>query len=262
MKYRAAVATLAAVPLAFGLAACGGQPEATGYRPSAPAETPVATKTAAPIEKAPVTRLNRVTFVPAMNSALTKQKSWRLVGTMTVDGTTVMTMDGFQTADPPAMSMTMTSGETGGKSFKVLTVGKTAYLSIPGMTPAGKYVKLKGAQTGDVGQMLDGGDPTKIFKSFGGGVGSVKFVRAERIGGQLLDRYDVSIDTAKAFGLQGRKLPAEAPKTTTYSLWMDKAHLVRRMSFDLLGVSMVMSMTDYNKPVHIVAPPASKVVSR
>ncbi|TDW60952.1 hypothetical protein [Kribbella pratensis] len=265
MKYRAAVATLAAVPLALGLAACGNSdPKATGYRPSIPAETPTAvtTKTAPPIVKAPAARLNRVTFVPAMNSALTKQKSWRIVGKMTVDGTTVMTMDGFQTAKPPAASLTMTGGAFGGKSFKVLAIGKTAYLSIPGMTPAGKYLKVTGAQAGDVGQMLDGGDPTKIVKSFGGGVGSVNFVRSERIDGELLDRYDVSISTAKALNLQGRKLPAGAPRTITYKLWMDKSHLVRRMTFELEGLSMVMTMSDYNKPVHITTPPASKIVTR
>ena len=48
--------------------------------------------------------------------------------------------------------------------------------------------------------------------------------------------------------------------TLTYSMWMDKSHLVRRMSFDLGGVSMVMTMSDYNKPVSITAPPASKIV--
>ncbi|MEU4190288.1 hypothetical protein AB0E69_00165 [Kribbella sp. NPDC026611] len=264
MKLRAALASVAAVPLALGLAACGGdKPAATGYKPSTPTETPVVVNTAAPLKAKPTTaRLNRVTFVPAMNAALTKQKSWHIVGKMTANGSTVMTMDGFQTANPPAASLTMSGGDFEGKTFKVLAIGNAAYLSIPGMTPAGKYLKVKGAQAGDVGQMLDGGDPTKILKSFGAGVGSVKFVRSERIDGQLLDRYDVVLSTAKALGLQGKKLPAGAPRTMTYSLWMDKAHLVRRMAFDFSGVSMLITMSDYNKPVRITAPPASKIVTR
>ena len=54
MKFRAAIAAVATVPLALGLAACGNdQPEATGYKPSAPASTPVATTTAAPAEAGP-----------------------------------------------------------------------------------------------------------------------------------------------------------------------------------------------------------------
>ncbi|WP_329004274.1 hypothetical protein OHA18_12835 [Kribbella sp. NBC_00709] len=262
MKLYTAVATVAAVPLALGLAACGnGDPKGTGYRPSIPAETPtaIATRTAAPIEKVPAARLNRVTFVPAMNSALTKQKSWRITGTMTVNGTTAMTMNGVQTAQPSAMSMEMSGAAFGGRTAKMIQIKNVAYVSIPGTTPGGKFVRIK-ASDGDLGQLIDSGDPTTIFKSFGANLGGVKFVGAETVGGQALDRYDVTVDTAKALALQHKKLPAGAPKTLTYSLWMDKAHLVRRMSFDLLGVSMLMTMTDYNKAVQITAPPASKIV--
>lgn len=257
MRIRAALVTVVAVPLALGLAACDNH-QPTGYRPSAPADTPaaVSTKTTAPLKTA---RLNRVTFVPAMNSALTKQKSWRITGRMTVNGTVGMTMNGVQTAQPSAMSMEMSGAAFGGKTAKMIQIKNVAYVSIPGTTPSGKFVKIK-ASAGDLGQLIDNSDPTTIFKSFGSNIGSVKFAGVETVGGQTLDRYDVSVDTASALALQHKKLPAGAPKTLTYSLWMDKAHLVRRMSFDLLGVSMVMSMTDYNKPVHITAPPASRIV--
>jgi hypothetical protein len=45
-------------------------------------------------------------------------------------------------------------------------------------------------------------------------------------------------------------------------MFMDKAHLIHRMSFDMGPVAMVMDMTSYNKPVHITAPPASQIVSQ
>lgn len=263
MKLHTAVATVAAVPLALGLAACGnGDPKATGYRPSAPAETPTAvvTKTALPIVKAPSARLNRVTFVPAMKAALTKQKSWHIVGKVTANGSTLMTMDGFQTAKPNAMSMEMAGAAFQGKTARIVAVKNVAYISMPGLTPAGKFVKLTGAKSGDVGELLESGDPTKILNSFGSSLGSVKYVGAETVDGQRLERYDITVSTAEALALQGKKLPAGAPKSMTYSLWMDTSHLVRRMSFDLLGISMLMTMTDYNKPVHISAPPASKLV--
>jgi hypothetical protein len=263
MKFRAATATVAALPFALGLAACGNdKPEATGYKPSAPAETPVATTTAAPLKPAPVAHLNRVSFVPAMNAAIAKQKSWRITGKMTGGGMTLLTMNGLQTARPMAMSMEMAGEAFQGKTAKFVVIKDTGYVSIPGMTPAGKYVKFKSTQASELGEMLAGGDPTKIFKSFDSSLANVKFVRAETIGGQKLDRYDVTVNTAKALAAQGKKIPAGVPKTLTYSMWMDQAHLIRRMSFDLSGVSMVMTMSDYNKPVRITAPPASKVVSR
>jgi hypothetical protein len=34
----------------------------------------------------------------------------------------------------------------------------------------------------------------------------------------------------------------------------------RKLEFNLLGVHMVMSMTNYNKPVKITAPPVSEIV--
>jgi hypothetical protein len=265
MKFRAAVATAAAVPLALGLAACGGEPKATGYKPSTPAATtaapkPADTNTAGPAKPATVAHLNRVTFVSAMTSAVGKQKAWHTVGTVTANGSTLMTMDGYQTTNPVAISMEMSGAAFQGKTAKIVVIKKTAYLSIPGLTPAGKYKKFASGMNDQLSELIEGGDPTKIYKSFDKSMVDLKFVRAETIGGQQLDRYAVTVNTAKALALQGKKVPAELPKTLTYSMWLDKSHLVRRMTFDLSGVSMVMNMTDYNKPVNITAPPASKIV--
>lgn len=265
MKLRHAVATAAAVPLALGLAACGNSdPKATGYLPSPVASTaapkPATTKAADPVQPAPPAHLNRITFVPAMTSAIGKQKAWHTVGTVTANGSPLMTMDGFQTTNPVAMSMEMSGAAFQGKTAKVVVIKNTAYLSIPGLTPAGKYKKVASGLNPQLSELIEGGDPTKIYKSFDKSMVDVKFVRAETVGGQQLERYAVTVNTAKALAAQGKKIPAELPKTLTYSMWLDKSHLVRRMTFDLSGVSMVMTMTDYNKPVHISAPAASKIV--
>ncbi|GAA0577098.1 hypothetical protein HPO96_14955 [Kribbella sandramycini] len=269
MKFRAAVATAAALPLALGLAACGGsdKPAATGPAASVPVTSqPVAEPQKVVTPTAPV-RLNRVTFVPAMNSALTKQKSWRTVGKMTVGGTTAMTITGIQTANPPAMSMQLSGPAFGEQAAKVIVAGGAFYASIPGATPAGKWVKTKAGSAAELDELLQGGDPTKIFKSFDKSMVNVKFVRAEKVAGQQLDRYTVTVDTLKALKLQGKKLPAgvkasDLPKTLAYTMWMDADDLVRRLTFDLGGVAMEMTMSDYNKPVTITAPPANKIVKR
>ena len=263
MKFRAATVAVAAVPLALGLAACGAdKPEATGYKPSTTASKPVATNTAAPQQAAPVAHLNRVTFVPAMTKAIAQQKSWHVTGKMTANGRTMMTMDGVQTASPVGLSMTMTGAAFQGKTAKIVVIKKTGYVSIPGATPPGKYLKFTSGVNAQLDQLVEGGDPTKIYKSFDSSMVSVKFVGTQTIGGEKLDRYALSVSTAKALAAQGKKVPAGMPKTLTYSMWMDKSHRVRRLSFNLSGVSMVMNMNEYNKPVHITAPPASKIVSR
>src|SRR5688500_2016737 len=106
MKLRAAVATAAVVPLALGLAACGGND-----KPAAAPPAPVSVPTTAEAQKAvattppPVVRLNRTTFVPAMNAALAKQKSWRTSLQLQASYQTLMTAEGVQTVKPAAMSL-------------------------------------------------------------------------------------------------------------------------------------------------------------
>ena len=207
MKFRAAVATAAAVPLALGLAACGGEPKATGYKPSTPATTtaapkPVDTTTAAP---ATVAHLNRVTFVPAMTSAVGKQKAWHTVGTVTANGSTLMTMDGYQTTKPVAMSMEMSGAAFQGKTAKIVVIKKTAYMSIPGITPAGKFKKFASGLNDQLSELIEGGDPTKIYKSFDKSMVDVKFVRTETIGGQQLDRYAVTVEHREGAGAPGQE---------------------------------------------------------
>lgn len=255
-----AAAVLVALPLALGLAACGSEPkdQATGHLPSAAAQTTAAPPKAAQPAAAKLTKAN---FVPAMNTALATQRTWRVTGQMTMNSKPVMTFTGFQQAEPLAVSMTMTGAAFQGKTAKVIIAGGFAYVSMPGATPSGKFIKLD-QDDAQVGSLTDSGDPTNIFKSFGPALRGVKFVRSETIGGQKLDRYEVTVDTAAALRAQGKQVPAGVPKTLKYNVWMDSAKLVRRMTFNLAGVSMVMTMADYNKPVTIKAPAASKIVTR
>lgn len=254
MKFRAALAALAAVPLALGLTACGNQPEATGYRPSIPAES----TTAAALKPAPMTRLNRATLVPAMNTALGKQKSWRVVYTMSANGTTLLTVSGVQTAKPLAMSMDLSGAVLGGKTAKLILVSDTLYLSAPGLTPAGKYVKAAGANAARLRSMLADSDPRKLSKALSSSA-TVKLTGTQSVGNEKLDRYTVSVDTAKTLKSMKQAVPADAPKTLVYEILMDSAHRVRQLRFESSGISMKTSISDYNEPVSITAPPASSI---
>jgi len=245
----------------LGVAACGGEEKANGTLPTPVPVTKATTVAPQKVVPPPVARLTKANFVPAMNTALASQKTWRTTAKMTAGGETLMTISGFQQAKPVAMSMEMSGIAFDGGKAKVIVVNGTAYLSIPGATPAGKYLKVD-ASDPDVGSLADSGDPTKTFKAFEKSLRNAKFVRSETIDGRKLDRYDLTVDTAATLGAQGKTMPKGAPKTLTYSVWMDSAKLIRRMSFDLQGVKMVMNMTDYNKPVTIKAPPASKVITR
>ncbi|HEY0472002.1 MAG TPA: hypothetical protein VGD34_10050 [Kribbella sp.] len=265
MRFRTRVAAVVAtLPLVLGIAACSGeQKQATGNPPTATPTATATTTTAAPLNAVqPVAHLNRVTFLPALQSGLATQKSWRMSAKMTAGGQTVMTITGVQQAKPPAMSAEI-SGEAfkGGKARMVLANG-FLYLSMPGLTPAGKYVKVDPKASGDLSSLLDGADPTKTFKVFGVALRNVRFVRSETIDGAKLDRYTISVDTASALRLQGKAMPAGAPKTLDYTIWVGADKVMRRMSFDTAGIKMLMTMTPLSTPVTIKAPPARSIVKR
>lgn len=259
-----AAAALAVVPLVLGVAACGGgeEPKSSGSpstQPSAPASTPVV----APLKAPAVVRLDRATFLPAMNSALAKQTNYRTTGKMTAGGQVLMTITGVQRLKPPAMSITMTGEAFEGKTAKIVMVGKTLYMSIPGATPAGKYAKIDASDPSmaQFSELAGSGDPTRTFESFKGALRGVKFVKSETIGGVKLDRYDITVDTAAVLKAQGKKIPAGVPKTLPYSLWLDDSKMARRFSFDLQGVSMLMTIDPTSSPVSIKAPAKKDVVN-
>jgi hypothetical protein len=264
-----AVTAVAVLPLVLGIAACGGEQLTNSAGDSRPMPTPAsapASSPAPPKAAQPVVHLNRASFLPAINSGLAGQKTWRTTARMTAGGKTVMTITGLQQAKPLAVSMVMSGEAFRGGQARILLVNGFAYVSMPGLAPTGKYLKID-AKSSDpavasFGSMLDSADPTKTFKAFDLGLRNVRFVRSETIDGRKLDRYTVTVDTATALRAQGKTLPAGAPKTLDYTLWMGTDHLVHRMSFDMAGVSMLMTMTEFNKPVSIKAPPARSIVTR
>ncbi|GAA1566896.1 hypothetical protein GCM10009789_20490 [Kribbella sancticallisti] len=183
-----------------------------------------------------------------------------------VAGGEVMTVTGVQSTKPVAMQLDMSGSMVGGKAKMIVTGGKL-YVSMKDLTPAGKFVKVDPKNSSDpqaaaFGSMLEEMDPTKTFDAFDGGLLSVKFVRAETVAGAKLDRYAVTVDTAKALKAQGQPAVAGMPKTLVYALWMDAANLMRKVSFEMPGVSMTMTAGDWGKPVSIKAPPASAIVKR
>ncbi len=255
---RVAVAA-ATLPLLLGTTACGGEKQGTTAIVSAPAVTPTTAETQ---KAAPVVVLNRKTFVPAMTAAQARLKSWRLVGKMMINGSPVLVMSGLQTTKPAAMAITATGRELDGKTARIVMVKNTLYLSVPGVSPAGKFVKLAAGETNELRSLVETNDPTKTFEALGSALRGVTHSGSQRFNGEKLQVYEVTVDVAKLLKAQGKKVAAGAPRTATYTLWMDSAHRVRELSFEFAQVTVSMSLSDFNKPVSIKAPPAGKIVRR
>ncbi|MDX6261291.1 MAG: hypothetical protein QOH84_2979 [Kribbellaceae bacterium] len=274
MRFSTRVAAAAvALPMVLGVAACGGgddkaaggatQSTQTSSTPETSSTPDVSTPVPPPVEEP--ARLTNASFIPALKSGTVKAKSFKSSTVMTVGGQKI-TMTSQQTTSPLAMKMDMVNPMAGG-AVQMILVGSTLYLSIPKQTGAGKYIQLnlknsKDATVKSFGSLLESADPTKSYQGLEKGLSNVKFVKSETIAGQKLDRYDVTVDTAKSLKAAGQPVPKGVPKSLVYSVWMGSDKLIYRMSFSMAGVDMLMTMSDYNKPVSIAAPPASKIVGK
>ncbi|MFC5261375.1 hypothetical protein ACFPJ1_04565 [Kribbella qitaiheensis] len=232
--------TVVALPLILGIAACGGDQRAQ-----------------------PVAQLDQATLLPAMKEAFAQQRTWRVDGKMTAGGDTVLTMNGVQQAEPPALSMEMSGSAVGDDKAKVIVTGGRLYLQAKDVAPDGKYlaVELDDPAAGELGSLTDSSDPTKTFEVFDEALRKVEFVGTEAVSRRKLSRYAVTVDTTTAFEAQGKQVPAAAPKTITYDIWIDPSGLTRKMSFTVAYVTTELTMDDFNESVSIEAPPASKLAS-
>jgi hypothetical protein len=234
------VATVAIFPLVIGLTACGGDQRAQ-----------------------PVAQLDRATLLPAMKGAFAQQRTWHVDGKMTAGGDTVLTMNGVQQAEPPALSMEMSGSAVGDDKAKVIVTGGRLYLQAKDVAPDGKYlaVELDDPAAGELASLTDSSDPTKTFEVFDKALRKVEFVGTEAVSRRKLSRYAVTVDTKTAIEAQGKSVPADAPKTITYDIWIDPSGLTRKMSFTVAYITTELTMDDFNESVSIEAPPASKLVS-
>jgi hypothetical protein len=258
-------ATAVALPLILGLAACGPEKAdnnsaggATSTTP--PASTPVVTPTAEPQKVVPaVTHLDTASFLPAMKKGMAGKNTVRVKMQMTAGGQNI-SMSAEQSMKPVAMKVDMSGAAVGGK-MKLILVKNTAYVSTPDV-PAGKYVKVDPKELG-LEEMLADLDPASTFDAFDGGLKKVTFVKTETVDGRKVDRYAATVDMKAAMKAAGEKMPAGAPKTLVYTIWMGSAdHLMYKVAFEMAGAKMTMTASDWGKPVSIKAPPASAIVSR
>ncbi|HEU4947904.1 MAG TPA: hypothetical protein VFT31_12180 [Kribbella sp.] len=254
------VTAVAVLTVVLGAAGCGAEadPQTAGAQTTSSATTP---------PKAPkqVAHLSTASFLPALKGSMGAKKSVRMTMRMEAAGK-VGTITAIQTLNkkPVAMAMDL-SGELFGGKGRMLLVNSKIYVSMKGLAPTGKYIKVDPKDSSDpraaqFSEMLESADPAKTFDAFDAALQQVKYVRTETIDGQRLERYAVALDAAAALRAQGQKMPAGMPKKLDYTIWLDTKHLMRRLTFDLPGVTTVITMSDWGKPVAIKAPSADDIV--
>lgn len=251
----------ALVAAALSLSACGGSggktaDAATSGAPSA--STPATSGNA-------YTPLTKADFASTIADASKSKGSAHM--TMTLGTSVKASGDVDYGGGAPSMKMTMDLSQ-GGKRMQIqeILVDGVIYMSMPGVTPQGKYLKLD-ANTpgmGSFGDVLKNMDPASMVAQMTKSLKRLEYVGPATIDGDQAQHYKLVVDARKAvqgLGLSG--LPSSAasaiPDAMTYDAYFNADNTLRRITMKVMNQAMQVDMTNWGAPVRVVAPPKSDV---
>lgn len=164
------------------------------------------------------------------------------------------------------MQMTMSMPAMGAGKMEMRYVGNVLYMQIPGMTQSGKFVAIDPSdQTSPLAKSFAGlseqMDPLSSVKSMQSAVKSVDLVGQGKVNGTAVDHYKVVVDTAKVLQAKKQAVPTGMPNTLTYDMWLDRAHLIRKMTFGISGTSFEMLLSKWGKSVKVQPPTPADIVT-
>jgi hypothetical protein len=276
---RTALAAAAVLALAVTTAGCGGdeKPAADAAASTSatsgasvtasPTDTPTDTPSSTPSASAAATTgtasgaLTRDTFVAAMTKAMKDRGSAHMH--MSMAGSLEATGDVSYAGDSPAMQMTMTMASMSSAKIEMRFLDGTMYLSVPGLTPKGKYLAVtsKDASFGPMIKQFQNFGPDGTLAMLKKGVKKFEHVGSTTIDGTSFEHYRVTVDPralTSELGLPSGA-PGSVPKSVTEELYIGQDNLMRRAVMTVSGQKFTVDVTDWGKAVHITAPPASQV---
>ncbi|HET6627277.1 MAG TPA: LppX_LprAFG lipoprotein [Nocardioidaceae bacterium] len=205
------------------------------------------------------------TLLPAMKAAVKKNPTTQMRMKIDAGGQTIRA-DGVVAYDKsgPRMAMTMSGASIGGDAMEIRMIDQLMYVSLPPMTPPGKFLEVDlSDRSGPLANLpgLTGQDPLSTFAAFDAGLEKVRYVGKETVDGEHLDHYLLTVDAAAAARAQGTPDVAGMPAEVEYDLWLDDRDLMRRITFDMPDqVAMDMTMSHWGEPVTVEPPAAGDIV--
>lgn len=271
MRMRRLAAVAAASVLLVGVAGCGGDDAeiasgeaTTEAAPSEPTQTASEEPAEEPEEPEEQSGgYDAEELLGAMKAAVQENETAHLVMEMGGGGQSMNAEgDVSYVGDSTSMQLTMQSPEMGQGAIEVRMVDGMLYMSMPPMTPEGKFLALDvddpNSPFGGLGGVTQG-DPMGTFKAFDEGLRDVKYLGSEDVDGEEMDHYVLTVDGKAAAKAQGA--PAgSVPDEITYDLWLDDDDLMRRIQYTMAGGGVTISMSDWGKPVTVKAPAKSDIM--
>ncbi len=249
---------------ALSLTACQDDSKPASAAP--PSRSSIPSSSPTPADEAskasPAADRTSARFLERMRSGMGRQGTAHLE--MKVTGPAPSTSSGDMRYDGRGSELRLTTRtpKLGSGALEMVVLRDAAYVSIPGLVPAGKYVRL--GKDNPRFQQLAGASirlsPERSMKVFEAGLISVKERGRDTVQGAPTTAYDVRTDAAKALQAQGSEAVPGMPATLTYRVWLDAQDRMRRMALEVQGVKLSMELSRWGQPVDIEAPAESQLV--
>ena len=263
--FRRVIAAPAAAVLLCALTACGGSTSGSDASPTASAS---ATAEESPTPEPESTTLTAENFIRTIVDAQVAAASYDFVMEMTSQGQ-VAGMDGsvHLGGDAPSLSLNMNMPEMPGMSIR--SSGGMTYVSLGELT-GGKFIEV---DPDDTSNPLSAGfadamkevDPTMGLAGQEAAIVSVTPVgEPEVVDGVELQTYEVVVDPSKMpeemAALEADLPPGtEVPATLSYAYQVGDDGLVRKVTFDIMGIQSTMSFTNWGSAAPVQAPTAEEI---
>jgi hypothetical protein len=262
LKRSRRLAVALVVPAVLLVGACGqgdkvpaaGDP--TTSQAPAPTGSTAAGTTAPDTGSAGAAHQDKAAFIDAVKKGTAEVSSAHVTMDMEGEGQKISIEGVTKIAGEPAMQLSMDMA--GMKLDLIVLDGDVFIKGMPTGPDKDKWARFD--KDSEIAQsMLDSAsvaDPNAMFEDFEKVVTDVKYVGPEKVDGEDMQKYELTMDPKAADDSDTAGLPDEL----TYLVWLDGKDRMRKVTFDLQGIKADIKMDKYDEPVNIKAPAAADVV--
>lgn len=175
------------------------------------------------------------------------------------------------TADSPALDVSLDLPPMG--VVDLLLVSGSAYVTIPGLTPEGKYFEVPAEDIESMGaqDLKNTLDLDSLMQTWDSSAQEVTFVGTEEINGEETDHYELQLDPQKVLDELGETagpevgsefgLDLDLASAGTYGIWVGDDDLIAKMVIASEDSQITITLDDWGQELQLQAPVASDVIT-